>query len=339
MLSVSVPGEEPEGIVSISGLVIRNGNNGDKLGGGVNIAAGHVTMDQVDILNNQAKQGAGLLVTGAGMVVSMTNCSLRDNTASSNGANYIYNGAQVSMDNCIIRGNKAAMGNAFMVFNSNVNNGLSTVLTLSNSEISGNEGGRGTIYLRGDAASNGNAKLQAANCTFWGNTSSNGGSAIAVYGKDGHTATDKLYICTITDNTCTGGGGALRRSNNTYVWMYNTIVSGNTYASDPSKADLVGTYHKFHSITGATTFGEEDQVAVEDAPEFVASSMLTQKTQEGKTTVFALSGSDNPAKTNGYSVAGLQRLDASFDDADALLAKDQWGNARPDYMMGAYTGN
>ena len=56
----------------------------------------------------------------------------------------------------------------------------------------------------------------------------------------------------------------------------------------------------------------------------------------GKSTVFALTGSDNPAKTYGYDVAGLQSLNTAF--ADALLGKDQWGNARPDNVMGAYTG-
>ena len=287
------------------------------------------------IKENKGVMGAGFGVTYA--TVLLDGCQVLDNTSSGNGANLVYPGAKVTFKDCIFRGNTATLAAAAYLYTDKD----AAELTVLNSEFSGNTtaGRGGAIYARAGSAEG--VKLHVANSTFYGNQAASTGSAIALYGKADMPVVVNIYSSTITGNTCTrtsntpGGAIGLETAGLT-ANIYNSVISGNIWEAAPASADLfvkAGTATVKKSVINTAVYGADGAV-VSGAPAFAAASMLSMKKQDGKTTVFSLAGSDNPAKTYGYDVAGLKALGASIDGS--ILEKDQWGNSRSASVMGAY---
>ena len=301
-------------------------------------ASANVTASFTDcvIKENQGNMGGGLGTTYA--TVLFEGCQILNNTGTGNGCNLVYPGSKTTFNNCIFRGNTAGLAAVLYAYT----NADGVELTILNSEFSGNHTGNrgGAVYARAGAA--GGVKLNVANTTFFGNESGSTGSAVAMYGTASFPVLANFYSCTITGNTCTRtsatpGGAIGAETAGITAKVYNCVVSGNTWEAAPAVADIYShassTITPYKSVVGSAVYDASGAV-VGSAPAFNAASMLSKKEQDGKTTVFSLVGNDNPAKTYGYDVAGLQGLDAAIDGA--VLAKDQWGNSRSASVMGAY---
>ena len=302
------------------------------------------TLTNCLIENNQANMGAGFGVTFA--TALFDKCIVKGNVAknfdtgaATNGANLVYPGANVTIRDCIFRDNTAGLGAAIYQYT----NTEAVNLTVIGSEFSSNTtaGRGGAIYVRSAAA--GGATLNMVNSTIFNNTSGSTGSAVAFYsGNTSFPANGNIYNCTIVNNTCTRAsatpGGAIGVENaGCTIHIYNSIVSGNKWEASQNNANVYchtsSSALKHRSIIGTDTLYPGGAVITEAAP-FDPETMLEAKTAEGKTSVFKLVGTDNPAKTYGYSLQGLKDLNAPFEDG--VIEKDQWGNARTGSVIGAY---
>ena len=300
------------------------------------------------IEKNQGTMGGGFGTIHA--TVLFDGCQIVENTGTGNGANYIQNGSKVTFNNSIVRDNKAALGGGLYVYNTDTE----ITLNVFNSEISGNKtmkldngeyvisaGRGGGIYARCNSTTG--MKVNIANSTFFGNVAGHFGSAIAFYAANNKAIVANIYSSTFTGNDCTSTtanrGGALGAETAAItVNLHNCIVSGNTWATTPTGADVYvanagSKVNIYKSVKGAEVY-DDAGAAIGTAPAFDPANMLSKKAQDGKTTVFSLVGNDNPAKTYGYDVAGLKALNPTIDGA--ILEKDQWGNARTASVMGAY---
>lgn len=321
--------------------VTTNNNSGLYVRGADASANVSATFTNCIIRKNQGTMGGGFGTIYA--TVLFDGCQVLENTGSGNGGNYIQGGSTVTAKACIFRGNTAG-GVAGAIYE--YTNADAVVLNIIGCEFSENKSGLGTNAQRGGAvyarAGSGNgATLNVANSTFYGNWSGHFGSAIALYANATQPVTANIYSCTVTGNTCgstnaTRGGAIGIETDGITANIYNTVVSGNIWDTTPTGADVYvakssAVLHK--SIKGSAVY-DADGTAVAAAPAFDPASMLSKKAQDGKTTVFSLVGSDNPAKTYGYDVAGLKALGATVDGT--VLEKDQWGNVRSANVMGAY---
>ena len=305
------------------------------------------TITDCTIEKNQANMGGGFGVTYA--TVLMERCLIKENVAvnastgaGTNGANLVYPGADVTIKDCIFRGNKAGLAAAIYELTNAAD--APTKLTVIGSEFSDNvaTGRGGAIYARSQATSG--VFLNMANCTIFNNTSGSTGSALAFYSdQTTYPTTAKIYSCTIVNNTnnrtaaTAGGAIGIEKAGGT-VDIYNSIVSGNIWNANVDAADLYTvsgstlTAHK--CVVGSRTV-DESGANISAAPLFDGSTMLSKREADGKTTVFSLTGGNaNPAVTYGYTVSGLNGLNAPFEQG--VLGKDQWDNPRNDAMMGAF---
>ena len=307
-------------------------------------ASAKVTANITDciIKENKGTMGAGFGTIYA--TVLFDGCQILKNTASGNGCNYIQGGSMVTVKNCIFRENTAGLGAAIYHYTNSDN----TVLNVINSEFSANTTGNrgGAIYSRAGAAKG--VTLNVVNSTIFGNQSASTGSAIALNGTKDFPVNANIYSSTITGNTCTRtavdsngrwtGGAIGVETLGVTTNIYNSVVAGNIYAAKPELADIFSDA-KSSSATSRrsivnTAVYDGDGVVDGGAAAFDAASMLSKKTDASKTTVFSLTGSNNPAKTYGYDAAGLKALGATIDGS--ILEKDQWGNVRTGAVMGAY---
>ena len=291
------------------------------------------------IKENKGNMGGGFGTTYA--TVLLENCQVLKNTATGNGGNLIYPGSRVTIKDCIFRENTATQ--AATLYHLTNDPDASSELTVINSEFSGNytAGRGGAIYSRAQSAAG--TLLNIINCTIFNNRTGSTGSALAFYSDNAaYPSVGNIYNCTIVGNTCTrtaataGGAIGLEKAGST-VHVYNSIVSNNIWEANTAAANLytiaTSTLGKHNIINGSVVL-DADGAAVSAAPAFDAASMLSLKQQDGKTSVFSLTGDNNPAKTYGYDVAGLKALGSVFDGA--ILEADQWGNARTGSVMGAY---
>ena len=324
---------------------VSSGNNSGVYVRGADATASlTATFTDCVIKENIGNMGGGFGVTYA--KVLFDKCTVKENTAKNistdaltNGANLVYPGSDVTINDCVFTGNSAGLAAAIYQYT----NAALSKLTVIGSAFYGNTtaGRGGAIYAR--SASPDGTILNVANTSIFENTSGSTGSAIAFYSdKPEYPSVGNIYSCTIVNNlnkrTAKTAGGAIgiEKAGST-VHVYNSIVSGNIWAANTAAADLytvnnsTAVAHK--SIIGAVV-NDADGAAVSGAPAFNAASMLSKKEQDGKTTVFSLVGSDNPAKTYGYDVGELKAMGASIDGS--ILAKDQWGNSRSGAVMGAY---
>ncbi len=326
--------------VKLSGLIITKGKPDNALGAGLYILTkGTVVLDYVDFIDNinPSKSGAGFCITGTSIKADFTNCIISGNSApASNGCNYVYNGAKVTFDKCVFRNNSAwGMAGGLYVYN---NNAQSVSVNVFNSEFYNNTATRdnkachgGAFYLRGDGATSG-ATVNLVNCTFYGNSSVNGGGAIAAYGASGKTATVNTYSCTIVGNSCTtatttlaatdltGGGGMWAVAKYATINNYNSIISGNTCGSDATLNDVSGALiTNTSSIVGGT---------VGDYLASAVSSKTGWLTKAYKVKAAAASA--------GMNVTALKAAYTGSDAAViAALEVDQWGESRTGTIPGA----
>ena len=171
-------------------------------GGGIQTRGnGTITLDNCEVLANTASSGGGVCLNNNDTLI-VSGCSINDNSAGSalgGGGILAFSSFKVSITNSTISDNTGAAGGGAFFYGG-------TILQFFNSTISGNSasGVGGGLYL--DQAAG-----VMRNCTIAGNTGSTGGGIDIAYSK----ATSVIQNSTIVDNVATstsavvgqGGGG------------------------------------------------------------------------------------------------------------------------------------
>jgi VCBS repeat-containing protein len=215
------------GTLSLIGCTLNvNTAAGNGYGGGL-FNAGTANLADCTISGNSAN-GSGFGARGGGLnnnpnsKLSLTDCTIGDNSA------YVAGGLQNALQatayltNCTIDGNNAADYGGGL--NSLATLGL-TACTITGNSAAARGGGGAALY--------GNATL--TNCTFNGNSAAKGG-ALDNYG------TAQLTACTISGNTSPAGAGFYNEMYpgvTAHATLTDTIVAGNT-APGGAASDIGG---------------------------------------------------------------------------------------------------
>ena len=145
--------------ITIENLGIKNGNSttqGVKRGGGILVdknTNGLITLNNLVIEGNEGSEGGGVAALGSN--INITNCTIRNNTATSAGGGMILTAQltlamQVNIDKSLIESNTSVNGGSIYI---NGNNGTTASVTLDieNSTITGNSATSGTDGAGGGA--------------------------------------------------------------------------------------------------------------------------------------------------------------------------------------------
>ena len=198
--------------ITIENLGVKNGNStsqGVKSGGGILVdknTNGSITLNNLIIEDNEGSVGGGVAALGSN--INMTNCIIRNNTATSSGGGILLT-AQLTL-----------------AMEVNINKSLIN----SNTALNG-----GGIYIDGNNGSTASVSLDIENSTITGNSATSGGSGAgggAIWAKAKNNASNidiKLVHVTTYNNShssatknglaFTGGGTAF-----TNVEIYNSII-------------------------------------------------------------------------------------------------------------------
>ena len=229
-----------------SGTISGNSATGGN-GGGIDIS-GTLTVSNSTISGNSAPstRGGGIYNQTSG-VLTITNSTLSGNYADppsgfDSGAG-IWNIGTLIANNCTFSGNSAGQAGGAIetvsgsttpavitdcIFSNNVavynGAGISgTGMTVSDCTFSGNTVTGGT---QGGAAIAASGTLTVTNSTFSGNHAIASGGAIFL-----NNGTGTLSNSTISGNSSSGTGGGI--DNTATLVLFNTIIAGNTAATDP----------------------------------------------------------------------------------------------------------
>lgn len=297
------------------------------------------TFKGCEISSNRGNMGASFSTIYA--TAEFDSCKIKDNVSSGNGGSYIQYGSNVTMKNCLICGNSATMAPAGYVYTNNEE----IVAQYINCEICDNisNGRGGALYARAAATK---VTMNVINSNIHGNYGKHQGSAIALYGTANFTTTLNLFSSTITDNTAdnaTMGGAIGFETAGLTANIYNSIISGNIQAqgsADPDlfiKSGITPTIVRNKSVIGASTYDAKGDVVAE-AASFAAQTMLSEVSDVSQITkAYKLIGESNPALIYGMLVSDLKSAAAPY-FSNEIAGADQWGNTRPDSVMGSYTG-
>ena len=320
------------GSATSTGNVPINGTNINRnLGGGVVIVGSAVDFVDCTIKNNMASTNGNIHVI-SGSVASFENCVISGNNSNSNCAALFNNASTVTINNCTFDSNLAVgVGGAVYAYNTT----SKSYTYIYNSMFTGNEvdSGNANATRRGAGFyGRENSETVIVNCTFSGNKGGNGG-AVSAYGTAAAPCKVDIISCTITGNTAkTSGGGVDIANTSATVRMYNTIVSGNT-ASVTTNSDIFldggsNFAEKMCNVEGADVY---DLNGGKVATPFDPATMLGPLADNGgKTKTIALTGSSNPALTNGMPVSALTALGLGYtpEIPEEVIAYDQRGVSR-----------
>lgn len=339
--------------VVVKGVTIKNGNTATSassvtinglsysktVGGGIIVGKAVVQLDSCIITDNTAFGGGGGIYGFTNAVITLNKSVVKNNTVTSTGANggglfiekqstlYVYNSSISSNGAGSFAGGLYQYTGAFHMYNTTIDgNGAGGVGSATAGKA------YGAVYLR-----EGSGEL--VNCTVYGNTSSNIGGAVGVYGTASAGATLDIVSSTITANkiksTTASGGGLYSNSLFGTINVYNTIISGNTKGATgtESVSDVDGVagfaWSKRYTIASEQVF-DGDGNAVGGAT-FDFASMLGPLTNNGgETSTVKLTGSSNPALTNGMNDVQLTELGNTLSTSvpASIIAFDQTGESR-----------
>lgn len=211
--------------VTFEDMTIRHGSTSSN-GGGVYIelgigSSGTATFTKVTITDNRTIgniDGGGLYINDDITTVTLTECTISNNTTGDNGGGFHQTGAvNFNLTDCVISGNSATDGAGGRITESGSTN------TFTRCTISGNMAGGGSND-DGAGLRIGPGIYTLTNCTITGNT--NAGNGGGIY-EDVGGNTIRLYNCTIANNMASGTGGGIHFSSGTNN-MTNCIVADNT---------------------------------------------------------------------------------------------------------------
>ena len=255
-------------------------NNDAAVGGGlfslgVAVSDTHITLrNNTKFTGNTAASGAGIYLvrsSGNNILLELTDSAIDNNTASSGGGIFAYDGAQINANKASFNGNKAANGAGMYLYG--LNNKVMAELTDSfidnniasdwgggifayngaevkanNTSISNNKGGNagGLLVWNNSSAELSNGSKVIGNTA----TNGNGGGVYAINGTV--TATD----CDISDNDAGQyNGGGICAQNSALTLEKNTLnrnksKSGGAIWMNASDAELTGNTITHNTATG-----------------------------------------------------------------------------------------
>lgn len=298
--------------VTISGLTIANGRAPNIGGGGIYNTAFSNSSGIVNIVNSiisgsstaSNTGGGGIYNSGSG-TMNITNSTVSGNFTLSNsfhGGGGIDNSSTMNITNSAISDNSASEGGG--IFNSNLG-----TLTVTGSTVSGNSAsGTTNNQFSGGGIYNNGGTITVTNSTVSGNSATDLGGGIAV-----NQGTVNITGGTVSNNSANTGGGVFNFFGGGTANVKNTIIGGNTAASE-SGHDVRNTFvsqgynliGKSDGSTGFVNGANNDQVGTNDAP--VNPMLGTLANNGGPTQTHALlSGSPAIDKGNSFGSTTDQR--------------------------------
>src|SRR5712692_5909035 len=247
--------------VTISGLTIANGREGNGGGGGILNQSGRtLTVTGCAISGNANISGAGAF--GGGIdnegTVNVINSTISGNSAGNGGGLLHHRASTLNITGCTLSTNPVTGGGSGIDISE-----LPGTVNVTNSTLAGNTGAGGGIgnFARGT--------VKVTNCTISGNSDS-----CSIGGTGGivnfFTGTMNVTNCTISGNSSTRGNtGGIENSSGT-MNLKNTIIAQNT--SRVGFPDVSGTftsqgYNLIGNNSGATiTPMTGDQIGTPAAP-------------------------------------------------------------------------
>ena len=209
-------------------------------GGGVCVNNSSTLTDCIFINNQSSNNGGGLYIGGAATAAVLTGCTFAGNEALNNGGG-IYINSNITLSKCTFTGNGAdSYGGGLYASDTATLNNCNFIGNYSN--ISG-----GGIYTK-------NATVNR--CVFVGNTSNATGSAVynatllimtnctisentidltTQNGAIRGGTSSYIYHCTVTNNA----GGGIKTDNGSSIYLYNSILAGNTNEVDGTPLQYV----------------------------------------------------------------------------------------------------
>lgn len=339
--------------VSIKGVTVQKGNTSTSTssvtinglaysktnGGGVIVGRSNVEFDQCILTDNTCWAGGAAIYAFTNATVTFRSSIIKNNTTSSTGANggglffekqanlYIYNSTISANGAGGFAGALYQYTGSFHIYNSTINgNGAGFVGSTTTGKAYGG------VYLR-----EGNGEF--VNCTITANTASNIGGGIGVYGTAAAPANLQIISSTITANQIKNGsalgGGLYLNAVDATVNIYNSIVSGNTRGTSGTgtASDVEGVagsaWTKKSTVISGQVF--DFSGATVTGASFDPASMLGTLTNNGGSMpTIKLTGTSNPAMTNGMTTAQLTTLGASLATPvpSTIIINDQLGASR-----------
>jgi parallel beta-helix repeat protein len=206
------------GSAAISGLTVSGGQAGS--GGGLYNDGGSLTLTDCTVTDNSAQYGGGVANVNSG-TTTLTDCTVSGNSVSITGGGLVCSSGTLALSDTTVSRNSAQAGGGL----ANLTTGTTTVAggTFSGNSVSANLGG-----TRGGGLFNDGTLLSLTGVTVSGNTSGFYGGG--VFNTTGTTA---LTDCTLSGNTAggqgIGGNGAgLVAWYNGLLSLTDCTVSGNT---------------------------------------------------------------------------------------------------------------
>jgi len=203
-------------------VVVSNGNTGTTVLDGFTIMSGDANGAGSDTYNGiSVAENLGGGVMCYQTTVTISNCTITGNTASSNGGGLYTYGTTVTFTNCAFSNNNSQGEGGGMMINANGGGGYTlTSCTFNNNTATGNGGGL--------ARDNGNVTVAITGCTFTSNqstsTASQTGGGGVYLANGGLTMTN----CSISGNTASGMGGGLLYNQGSNSPITYTTFTNNT---------------------------------------------------------------------------------------------------------------
>ncbi len=215
--------------------------NSAKFGAGLFLVGVSTDISGCDISGNTATESGGGLFLDTAVKFTLTNTTLRDNSAYNGGGIFdstLY--APLNISNCVISGNRAFSGNGGGV---SVTNLVATGSEFSDNSAAGSGGG---IYSKSEVG----GSLSLTDCTISGNTAGVGGGIFS-WSPTGSFLFATITNSTISGNTAVTAGGGLASKAGYLTVQFSTVTlntapagmgSGiNSYATTSSALKFIST--------------------------------------------------------------------------------------------------
>jgi len=231
----------PATTVTISGLMIRNGNAPTNYGGGVYNDHSDLTMNTCRVSGNSAFWGGGIYNDGSlGRGTALLNNSTFSNNSAFQGGGIFNNGENsgnttATLNNCAFSDNSTSFDGAGIY---NFGPAGNAIVTVNNSTFNGNSAGTGGgaggggIYNEG---STGSATVTLNDSTFSSNSTSADGGGIyndgstVIVSNSTFSGNSSLVAGGAIYNNSSGGGSTLTFKNSTFSGNSADAAGGSIY--------------------------------------------------------------------------------------------------------------
>lgn len=232
--------------LTLSGFTLQNGSK-DYAGGIAIYNGSNSSITDCIIKDCTASSGnsGGILITQAA-TATITNSTIQDNTSTNEGGGITLDGATCTLDNCTVQNNTATNGEG----GGGISVDTGSTITITDCTISGNTAGTGAgieIMYADVTATITNSTISNNTCS--GGADAGGGIRVAL-------STITLTNCLLTNNTAANGAALFVSSN--YTTITNCTISDNNDSGLGSILVENASNIKNCIIANATTYGIVD---------------------------------------------------------------------------------